>query len=182
MLIQNFNFEVYNKLKKSKIAITFPFVKKKKFKNTARSILHRPWLADNSNSSGVVYLIREFISEEKNSQMSAKIATKIGYCKLGSIAKRLEDINKHHYRNLYVAYAEKVDDALAVEFVMHLRYKKDNINGEWFNLSEYQIKDAIRFLSTENVKSDWVTNWYRPGHKDCIVAKENIHYWDEIDL
>jgi hypothetical protein len=179
MSYQNSNFEVYSKLRKSKIAISSPLAEKKIFKNTARSILQRPAAG---NSSGVVYLIREFISEEKNSQMSEKIATKIGYCKLGSIAQRLEDINKYHYRNLYIAYAEKVDDAKAVEFIMHLRYKKDNINGEWFNLSEYQIKDAIRFLSTENVKSGDLGDWYYPGHKDCIVAKENMHYfWDEVN-
>jgi len=180
MSYQDSNFEVYLKLRKGKIAISSPFVEKKKFKNTARSLMQRP---AGENSPGIVYLIREFISEEKNSQMSEKIATKIGYCKLGAITQRLEDINKHHYRNLYVAYAEKVEDAKAIEFIMHLRYKKDNINGEWFNLSEYQIRDAIRFLSAENVKSDYSShNWHYPGHKDCIVAKENMHYfWDEVD-
>ena len=175
----NYNFELYSNLRKTKIAINEPFVEKKKFKNTAKSLLNREY---GRLRAGVVYLFREFLSEEENSSMYKKIPTKIGYCKLGSIRQRLEDIGKHHYRNLYVAYAEKVDYAKAVEFIMHLRYKKDNINGEWFNLSEYQVRDAIRFLNTENVRSGYLTDWYYPGDKNCIVAKENMHYfWNEID-
>ena len=173
----NYNWNQYNSLRDNKIAINAPFLEKKKFKNTAKSLLSRT-----DGIPGVVYLFREFLSEEENSNMYKKIPTKIGYCKLGSIRQRLEDIGKHHYRSLYVAYAEKIDDAKAIELIMHLRYKKDNINGEWFNLSEYQVRDAIRFLNTENVRSGDLTNWFFSGHKDCIVSKENtMYFWDAVD-
>jgi len=179
MLNENSDWDAYYSLRKNKIAINIPFVKKKAFKNTAKSLLLKDY---SETTPGVVYLFREFISEEKNSQLSEKIATKIGYCKLGSIDQRLEDINKHHYRNLYIAYAQKVDDAKALELVMHLRYKKDNISGEWFNLSEYQIRDAIRFLNTEKVKNGGFMDWFWEGGENCVVAKEHMdqYYWDHV--
>ena len=177
------SWQTYANLCRNKVSVSNPsdFNEKKPFKHAVPAFEDTPKFRGCESQSGVIYFIREFISVKHNSNYNKKIPTKIGYCKFGAIHQRYEDISRHHYKQLYVAHAQKVNDVVNLEFIVHLRYKKDNINGEWFNLSEYQIKDAIRFIDVDTVRyNEWESmaaiGWIFEG-PNCLVSRENMKYF-----
>jgi hypothetical protein len=102
---------------------------------------------------GYVYIFSAWDQKDEK----GRSPTKIGFCheKLGDkesvIFKRLNDIQRYHWLDLYIEYiSEGKIDANVIENDIHRKYKDFNIRGEWFNLTNRQIKNIIKY--TEGIK------------------------------
>lgn len=63
-----------------------------------------------------------------------------------SVYKRKSDIQKQSPHELALIFFQTVPDALSVERGLHRKYLHANIRGEWFRLSEGEIKEVVEFI------------------------------------
>lgn len=74
-----------------------------------------------------------------------------GYHKIGvssNINARLSALDGSTPFSVSLVYSKKVLDAGSIEKLLHNKYKDTNIKKEWFNLSEYQVKEIVEYLDS----------------------------------
>ena len=98
---------------------------------------------------GYVYAFR-VISGSYEDRAPTKIGfchTKDGHDKDDVSYKRLADIQRHHFEELYRPFcSDEIFDANCVEYEIHCKYEKYRIKGEWFNLTLRQLKNIQKYL------------------------------------
>jgi len=108
------------------------------------------FIEPNNPYPGYVYAFRV----ASNGPHLGPIPTKIGFCHYKSgdnrhavTDRRLADIKRHHWENIYKVFcSDEIYDANVVEHIIHCKYKKYRIKGEWFNLTYRQVKNIRKYL------------------------------------
>jgi len=73
-----------------------------------------------------------------------------GFYKIGMtkrLADRMEAFNTSNPYEVKVVTAIPVSNASSIEKKLHLLYAEHNVKGEWFNLTESQVEDIIKYLN-----------------------------------
>ena len=97
---------------------------------------------------GFVYI---FSAWDKRDEKTRR-PTKIGFCHERSegkdvVYKRLNEIQRHHWNELYIDYISKGKIAAnEIENDIHRKYINFNIRGEWFILTDRQIKNIVKYI------------------------------------
>jgi hypothetical protein len=98
---------------------------------------------------GFVYIFS--VWDEKDEK--TRRPTKIGFChekpRWGRdvVYKRLNEIQRHHWNELCIDYISKEKIAAnEIENDIHIKYIDFNIRGEWFNLTDRQIKNIVKYI------------------------------------
>lgn len=84
---------------------------------------------------GYVYLIGEENEDNKY---------KIGSTKCKDINKRLKQLQTGNSNFLYIKEYYETSRPFKLESMLHYRYKKNNVIGEWFELNDNDIKEFKR--------------------------------------
>ena len=105
--------------------------------------------------SGYVYIFHVHRSDSSY-PYKEPTPTKIGFChwRQGepgwvTVDRRLRDIQRHHWEYLLPWNSKALDAANLEEYIIHCKYKKYRIKGEWFNLTFRQIKNIKKYLNSQ---------------------------------
>ena len=99
---------------------------------------------------GYVYVI----SAPNSSDEETRMPTKIGFChEKGNrepwltVYERKVNIERNHWQDLFIEVISPFTlFANEIENDLHVKYKKYKLKGEWFNLTEKQIKNIKKYL------------------------------------
>ena len=81
---------------------------------------------------GFVYLIGEENEENKY---------KIGSTKCSDVNKRLKQLQTGNSNQLFIKEYYETSKPFKLETMLHNRYKDNNVIGEWFELTENEVKE-----------------------------------------
>ena len=82
--------------------------------------------------NGFVYLIGE---------CNNKNIYKIGLTKKFDVNERLKELQTGNSNDLYIKETFKTNKPFKLESMLHRHYNKSNERGEWFELTENEVKD-----------------------------------------
>jgi hypothetical protein len=114
----------------------------------------RPFYEPNDPKEGYVYILHTA------NDIGGRHPTKIGFCHYRkgehprvTVDKRLDDIQRHHWEMFGSFNSLYIHDANVVEHIIHCKYEKYRIRGEWFNLTFKQILNIKKYIRTQ--QEEW---------------------------
>jgi len=93
--------------------------------------------------------ISKIVAKEKKEKSCVYIIESSGLIKIGyssNFKKRIKNY-KTHNNNLNILCVHETEDAFKIEEKLHKKYKVNCVNGEWFDLSIYDLYDILNYLN-----------------------------------
>lgn len=93
--------------------------------------------------------LSKIVAKEKKEKSCVYIIESSGLIKIGyssDFKKRIKSY-KTHNNNLNILCVHETKDAFKIEEKLHKKYKGNRVNGEWFDLSIYDLYDILNYLN-----------------------------------
>ena len=93
--------------------------------------------------------LSKIVAKEKKEKSCVYIIESSGLIKIGyssNFKKRIKSY-KTHNKNLNVLCVHETKDAFEIEGKLHKKYKENRVDGEWFDLSVYDLYNILNYLN-----------------------------------